>query len=80
RVIEYLFHEAGFNRIESTHDVNNPNSGKVMAKCGLQYEGTLRQAGVSNQGIIDHVVRAILKEDYDSGGKFPQASDCTNTN
>lgn len=80
RVIKYLFHEAGFNRIESTHDVNNPNSGKVMTKCGLQYEGTLRQAGVSNQGIIDHVVRAILTEDYDSGESFPQTLGCTKTN
>ena len=63
-VIDFLFKEVEVERIESTHDVNNPNSGKVMEKCGLQYEGTLRKAAVNNQGICDSVVRAILKEDY----------------
>ena len=64
RVIEYLFEEVGCNRIEATHDVNNPNSGRVMEKCGMRYEGTLRQAGVNNRGICDKAVRAILREDY----------------
>ena len=66
RVIQFLFEKVGVNRIESTHDVNNPNSGKVMEKCGLKYEGTLRQAGVSNQGMIDVVIRSILKSEYES--------------
>ena len=65
RVIAFLFREVGVNRIQVTHDVNNPKSGRVMEKCGLQYEGTLRQAGKNNQGIGDKVVRAILREDYD---------------
>ena len=63
-VIRFLFLEVGMNRIQATHDVNNPASGRVMAKCGLQYEGTLRQAGKNNQGICDAVMRAILKEEY----------------
>ncbi|MCR5653562.1 MAG: GNAT family N-acetyltransferase [Ruminococcus sp.] len=64
RVIKFLFEEVGVNRIESTHDTNNPNSGMVMKKCGLQYEGTHRQAGFNNQGVIDTAFYAILKEDY----------------
>lgn len=64
RVIKFLFEEVSVNRIESTHDVNNPNSGKVMKKCGLLYEGTHRQAGISNQGIIDVSYYALLREDY----------------
>lgn len=63
-VIRYLFEEVGFNRIEAYHDANNPKSGRVMEKCGLLYEGTLRQADRNNQGICDKVVRAILREDY----------------
>ncbi|MBR1732019.1 MAG: GNAT family N-acetyltransferase [Ruminococcus sp.] len=63
-IIKFLFEETDINRIESTHDPNNPNSGKVMKKCGLLYEGTHRKAGFSNQGIIDEAVYAILKEDY----------------
>ncbi len=40
-VINYLFNEVKVNRIEAQHDPNNSNSGKVMLKCGLKYEGTL---------------------------------------
>ncbi|MCH5304702.1 MAG: GNAT family N-acetyltransferase [Ruminococcus sp.] len=64
RVIKFLFEEVGCNRIEATHDVSNPNSGKVMEKCGLKYEGTLRQSSVNNQGVYDCVVRSILKSEY----------------
>ena len=63
-VIRFLFEEADFNRIAAQHDVNNPHSGDVMKKCGLIYEGTLRQAGKNNQGICDLSQYAILKEDY----------------
>ena len=63
RVIGYLFDEVGFNRVFSTHDVNNPASGRVMEKCGLRYEGTMRQAARNNQGICDQVIRAKLKDD-----------------
>lgn len=63
-IIPFFFEEVGANRIESQHDPNNPNSGKVMQKCGMQYEGTLRQADHSNQGIVDACMYAILAEDY----------------
>lgn len=63
RVIRYLFDEVGMNRIQATHDVRNPASGRVMEKCGMKYEGTMRQASRNNQGICDSVMRAILKED-----------------
>lgn len=41
-IIEYLFNEVGFERIEAYHHTSNPASGKVMIKSGLKYEGTLR--------------------------------------
>ncbi len=63
-VVRYFFEEVGANRIEAYHDPRNPASGKVMQKCGLRYEGTLRQAAVSNKGIHDIAVYAILREDY----------------
>jgi len=63
-IIPYLFDEVGANRIESQHDPNNPNSGKVMQKCGLTFEGTLRQADWSNKGIVDACMYALLREDY----------------
>lgn len=65
RVITYLFeHYPWLNRIEASHDVNNPNSGKVMQKCGLQFEGILRQKGKNNCGIVDIAMYAILRKDY----------------
>lgn len=56
--------EVGANRVESRHDSNNPNSGKVMAKCGMKLEGILRQADRNNQGICDCCMYGILAQDY----------------
>lgn len=64
-IIPYLFDEVGASRVESRHDPNNPNSGKVMQKCGLHYEGTLRQADWSNKGIVDACVYGLLKSDWE---------------
>lgn len=63
-VLEYLFHEIGVSRIESRHDPKNINSGAVMKKCGMQYEGTLRKADWNNQGVCDASYYAILSEEY----------------
>ena len=63
-VIDYLIGQVGFNRVEARHDVNNPNSGAVMRKCGMTYEGTHRQAGRNNQGICDMATYAILARDW----------------
>ena len=65
-VIDYLFSECGVNRIEALHDPNNPHSGAVMRKCGLRYEGTMRQADHNNQGVCDANLYAIIKEDWEN--------------
>lgn len=62
-VTDFLFDVADFNRIESRHDPNNPNSGKVMQKCGMKYEGTLRSSDWNNQGICDACYYALLKSE-----------------
>lgn len=64
-IIPFFFEEVGVNRIESQHDPNNPNSGKVMKKCGLKYEGTLRQADWSNKGIVDACMYSLLKSEWE---------------
>lgn len=64
-VIKFLFDNTDVNRIEAGHDTKNPNSGRVMLKCGLKYEGTLRQAGLNNQGICDTAIYSILREEYE---------------
>jgi len=63
-LIKYFFEEVGVNRVESRHDPNNLNSGKVMMKCGMKYEGTMRQADINNQGICDYSMYGILATEY----------------
>lgn len=63
-LIRFFFEEVGVNRIEARHDPNNPYSGGVMRKCGMKYEGTLRQFDRNNQGICDASWYAILRSEY----------------
>ena len=63
-VMKFFFEQVGVNRVEACHDVNNPNSGKVMRKCGMTYEGTLRKSGWNNQGVNDRAFYGILREEY----------------
>ena len=65
-VIAYLFETVGADRIEARHNAENLNSGRVMRACGLTYEGTLRQAGVDNQGVVDVCVYSILRREYEA--------------
>ena len=62
-VMDYFFEKVEVNRIESRHDPRNPNSGKVMQKCGMKYEGTLRSSDWNNQGICDACYYALLKSE-----------------
>lgn len=62
-VMDFLFDVVKVNRIEARHDPKNPNSGKVMKKCGMKYEGTLRSSDWNNQGICDACCYAVLKSE-----------------
>lgn len=63
RVIDFLFDEVEFNRIECRHDPRNPHSGAVMKKCGMRYCGTFRQCERNNQGICDAACYELLRTD-----------------
>ena len=63
-VMDFLFDVVDVNRIEARHDPRNPNSGKVMKKCGMRYEGTLRSSDRNNQGICDACYYAMLKSEH----------------
>lgn len=65
-IISFFFEEVKAKRIESQHDPNNPNSGLVMKKCGMTYEGTLRKADWSNKGIVDACIYGLLAEEYNT--------------
>lgn len=62
-VMDFFFDEVGVNRVESRHDPRNPHSGAVMRKCGMKYEGTLRQSDRNNQGICDASWYGLLREE-----------------
>ncbi len=64
-VIKYLFEEIGFLQIRAGHAAPNAASGKVMRKCGLTYEGTLRRFFRAASGeLLDICYYSILKEEY----------------
>lgn len=63
-LIRFFFLDVGLNRIYANHASANPASGKVMQKCGMIYEGTMRQACKCNNGLFNQVNYAILAEDY----------------
>ncbi len=62
-VIDLLSDRVGVNKIVARHDTENPRSGRVMQRCGLRREGTLRQAGWNNRGICDLVYYGLLKSE-----------------
>ena len=62
-VMDFLFDEVGAKRLEARHDPRNIYSGKVMRKCGMKYEGTLRRRDYNNQGICDTAWYALLKDE-----------------
>ena len=62
--LSFFLRQVGLNRVFAYHAPENPASGRVMQKCGMVYEGTLRQAGKCNHGIIDVVCYSMLASEY----------------
>lgn len=65
-LVKFFFEEVDAKRVYARHATGNPNSGKVMQKIGMSYEGTIRQSGTCNQGIVDEVYYSILRDEYNS--------------
>lgn len=63
-VIDFAFaHE--LNRVEAVHAVENPASGRVMEKAGMQYEGLLRKRCSIQGEYRDMKMYAILREEWE---------------
>ena len=65
-VIDYAFRILGVNRVEALHFIRNPSSGRVMEKCGMKYEGTMREARKKWDEYVDVKVYAILRSDWEA--------------
>ena len=65
-VIKHCFETVKLNRIWAEFDIRNTNSGKVMEKAGMFYEGTARRHRVRAKSgeLVSHSSYAILAEDY----------------
>jgi len=62
-VVHYLLFDAGFNRVEAYHAVENPASGRVMRKAGMLQEGRARHKFRCNQGFMDADLYGLVKAD-----------------
>lgn len=69
-VIAFFFSEVNMNCVNACHDPRNPNSGKVMKKCGMVYEGTWRAGGINNQGVCDESWYSILKTEFEKNTQY----------
>lgn len=66
-VIRYGFEECGLHRIFAGHFARNPASGRVLAKAGMTFEGTLRQHQKKWGEYLDVCFYGILRDEFLSG-------------
>jgi ribosomal-protein-alanine N-acetyltransferase len=62
--LRYAFEEMGLHRVEAQFELDNPASGRVMEKCGLQKEGILRGRLYNKGRYVDVCLYAMLEEDW----------------
>jgi [ribosomal protein S5]-alanine N-acetyltransferase len=63
-ILDFGFQSLGLHRIESTHFVRNPASGKVMQKLGMTQEGIARDSVVKWNHFESLVRYAILEPEW----------------
>jgi ribosomal-protein-alanine N-acetyltransferase len=63
-ILDFGFRNLGLHRIESTHFVRNPASGKVMQKLGMTEEGIERDSAVKWDHFESLVRYAILESEW----------------
>ena len=62
-VVRYGFEQCDLHRIFAAHFTRNPASGRVLAKIGMKYEGTLRHHVCKWGEYIDIAFYGILSEE-----------------
>ena len=62
-VVDYMFANTDIERIEAYHSIENPASGKVMAKAGMRHEGFARHKYKSRDGFQDCNLYGIIREE-----------------
>ena len=72
-LIRFSFDTLGLHRVFAHHLGRNPASGRVMAKAGMRYEGTLREHTRKNDVFEDLPVYGILASEFEEVQLFPQS-------
>ena len=63
-VMDFLFNRADVYHITAYHATDNPASGRVMRKCGMKYQGTLRAMEKVGDTFHDCAYYSILRDEY----------------
>lgn len=63
-LLELGFEELNLVRIYAYHDVENPNSGRVMEKIGMKKEGVIPDARRSKGKDVTLVLRGITQKEW----------------
>lgn len=63
-VIVYGFDEMNLHKVQICTKTINPASKRVIEKCGLTYEGTLRDYFYMNDQYVGRLFFSILREEY----------------
>ena len=63
-IINFGFQRMNLNRIAARCRVPNIGSARVMEKCGMTYEGTLREVALIKNEYVDLKHYAILKKEW----------------
>lgn len=63
-IINYGFGTLQLNKIHAHHMTTNPASGRVMLKCGMSIEGSLKKHILKNNVYEDIVLYGILRDEF----------------
>lgn len=63
-VVEFAFRIMNIHKISATHGIDNPASGKIMSKVGMEREGIIRHMTRKNNKYKDCAIYGILQQDY----------------
>lgn len=63
-IVRFGFERMDLNRIEARCDSENTASARVLQKCGMQHEGTLREQFVRHGELRDMQLYAILRREW----------------